>query len=179
MISLAISIAGGALDALESGGGIDLHDLRTVGALEHVDPCDAEAENVRGADGGGFVFRGELDGFGRAAAMHIAAEFGADGAPAHGGDDAVTDDEGPHILALTLGDKFLDDDLLFGALERLDDGFGDLIGIGQNDADTLRALEEFNHNGSAADFGDGAENAFAIPHEGGGGHGRRGKGVSG
>ena len=54
-----VALRFGAFDALEAGGGVDLHDLGAVLTFEHVDAGHAQAQNVGGAYGGGLVFRRE------------------------------------------------------------------------------------------------------------------------
>jgi hypothetical protein len=123
---------------------------------------------LSGADGGFFVGGIEFDGFGFTAAVDVGAEFLALCDAADGGDDALADDEGADVFAFAFGDEFLEEDLLFGGVEGLDDGFGDFDFISEDDADALCAFEEFDDDGCAADAFEGAfEVAFVIDVGGG------------
>src|SRR5690606_25155088 len=62
------------LDTLEAWRRIDLHDLRAIASLEHVDAGDAQSHDLGGADGGLLVHRVQVDRFGAAPSMEIAAE---------------------------------------------------------------------------------------------------------
>ena len=86
-----------------------------------------------------------------------------------GGDNAVSDDEGAHVLAFAFRDEFLEKDLLLAALECLDDGFRDLNFIREDDTDSLRAFEELDDDGCAANALEGTfDIAFVIDVSGGG-----------
>ena len=86
---------------------------------------------------------------------------------ADGGDDAVADDEGADVLALALRDEFLEQDLLLGAVERLDDGFGDLDLVGEDDADALGAFEQLDDDRRAADAHQGVLDVALVIDVGG------------
>ncbi len=158
--------SGAPFDALQARRRIDLHDLRAVVALEHVDAGDAQAQDLGGADGALLVGRIQYHLFRLAAAVDVAAELVALGHAAHGGHDPVADDEGADVLALALGDELLHQHVLAGALQRLDDGLGDLVGVGQDHADALGALEDLDDHRGAADPLDGRQHVLAVPHEG-------------
>ncbi len=158
-----------AFDPFQPRGGVHLHDLRAVGAFEHVDAGDAQAHDLRGADGGAGVDGVERDRLGAAAAVDVGAELLPLGDAAHGGDDAVADDEGADVASLALGDKLLDEHVLAGGLERLDDRLGDLLGVGEDDADALRAFQQLDDDRRAADAGDRGQDVAAVADEAGGG----------
>ena len=102
MIAPATSRLVARLDALEARGGVDLHDERAVVALEHVDAGDAQAHDLRRTHGRLLVRRSQLDGFDRAAAVHVGPELVAARHAAHRGDDAVADDECADVAAAAL-----------------------------------------------------------------------------
>ena len=62
----------------------------------------------------------------RAAAVHVGAELVALRDAPHRRHHAVADDQGADVAALALADEPLDQDVLPGALQRLDDRLGDL-----------------------------------------------------
>src|SRR5690606_38210848 len=66
---------GRRLDALQAGGGVDLHDEWPVTALEHVDAGHPQAHDVRAADGDLGVGRVQVDGLDRPAAVDVGAEL--------------------------------------------------------------------------------------------------------
>ncbi len=132
---------GRPLDALEARRGVHLHDLGPVRPLEHVHAGHAKAHDLGGAEGGPLVLGRELERLGPAAAVDVAAELLALGLPAHGRHDAVAHDERAHVSPPALLDELLDEHVLVGAVQRLDDRLGLLDGLGQDDADALGALE--------------------------------------
>ena len=71
----------------------------------------------------------------------VGAELVALGDPAHGGHHPVADDQCADVAALALLDEALDQHLLLGAVQGLDDRLGDLAVGGRDDADApgLRA----------------------------------------
>ena len=139
--------SGTLFDSLESGGGVDLHDLRSVGGFEHIDAGDLEAQDLSGLNRGlaiGFV---QNDGFGFSASVDIAAEFVTLGDTADRPDDSIANDHRPDVAAFAFGDELLDQHVLACELKGFDDGFGDLHGVGQDDADALGSLDQLDNNG--------------------------------
>jgi hypothetical protein len=152
-------------DSLEPRRGVDLHDDRPLGALEHVDPCDSETHDLSGAYGGVGVHRIEIDGLDAAAAVDIGTELVTAGLPAHRCHHAIADHEGPNIASPAFGHKPLDEDVLTSGLKRFDDRLGDLGIRGENHPDSLRALEQLDHDGSTADAVDRRQHVGPVAHK--------------
>ena len=135
-------------------------------ALEHVDTGDLEAHDLRRADGDPLELLVELDRLDAAAAVHVGAELVALRDPAHRRDHAVADDERADVAALALLDEALDQHVLPGALQGLDDRLGDLDRRRQDHADALGALEQLDHDRRAADPLDRRDHVGPVLHEG-------------
>jgi hypothetical protein len=63
------------------------------------------------------------------------------------------------------GDERLDQDVLLGVVERLDDRLGDLAVGCEDHPDALGALEQLDHDGRAADPVDRREHVLAVADE--------------
>ena len=102
--------------------------------------------------------------------MHVGTELVALGDAPHGGDDTVPDHQGADVATLALGDEALDEHVLLGALECLDDRLGDArIGC-EDDPDALRALEQLDHDRRATDPLDRRQHIGPVAGERGGRH---------
>ncbi len=154
------------LDPLETRRRVDLHDLRAVGALEHVDARDLQAHDP-GRTHGGLLEEGvERDRLGNAAPVHVAPVLAGLGDPSHRGDHAVSEHDRADVAPRALAHELLDQDVLLRALQRLDDRFGDLHGVGEDHADALCALEQLDDHRRAADPLDRGKHVLLPPHEG-------------
>ena len=102
---------------------------------------------------------------GDAAPVDIAAKFLALGHPAHSPHHLIAHDKGPDVLAFTLGDKFLDQNVLLLALQQFDDGLGGFDRLGQKDADALGSFQQFDDDRRAAHPLDGGQHILFVPHE--------------
>jgi hypothetical protein len=89
--------------------------------------------------------------------------------PTHRGDDSVADDERTNVAPFGFGDEPLDQNVLLGALQGLDDRFGDPGVRSEDDADSLGALQQFDDDRRTSDPVDGRQHVLTVPHEGGGG----------
>ena len=116
----AISSPRAFLNAFKTRRRVDLHDLRAFRALEHVDAGNSQAKNLCGAHGRLTILVAQLDRFCDAATVHVAAELLPLRDASHRGDDSIANDECADILALALGDKFLNQHVLFLALQQFD-----------------------------------------------------------
>ena len=135
------------------------HQLRAVLAFKHVHTGHAQPENLRGHDGCALILGVQRNRLGFAAPVDVAAELAAFGAAAHGCDDATTDDKRAHVGASGFFDEVLNQHVLPRALQRFDNGFGDFVAVGQNHADALRALKQFDDYRRAADALNGGHHA--------------------
>ena len=97
--------------------------------------------------------------------MHVAAELLSLRDTPHRRHDAVADDERADVLALALGDEFLDQHVLLLALQQLDDRLGRLDGFGQQHADALRSFDQLDDHRRAAHAFDGGQHVFLVAHE--------------
>jgi hypothetical protein len=86
--------------------------------------------------------------------------------PSSSASASVADHEGPHVLALALRNELLDQDVLLGALQGLDDRLGDLVAVGQDDTHALGALEQLDDDRRAAHALDGGQHVGLGAHEG-------------
>src|ERR1700730_17194507 len=109
--------AGGLLQSLETGTGVDLQHHRPGARLEQVDARHLEAHRVRGAESGLGERGRQLERRTRAAAVQVAAEAVARFAP-HRPGDAPADHHRPHVAAARFGDELLQEDLLPQVLQR-------------------------------------------------------------
>ena len=99
--------------------------------------------------------------------MDIASKFLPLRDSAHGRDDAVTDHESPNVLALAFSHEFLDKNVLLRALKRFNDRLGNLLIVGQNDADTLGALEQLDDHRRPAHTFDRRKDVGLVSYESG------------
>ena len=87
---------------------------------------------------------GERHLLGAATLVDVGAELAGRTDATHRGDDAAADDDDAQVGALRLADELLDDDVGLEPLERLEHALGSLLGLGEHDADALRALEQLD-----------------------------------
>ena len=86
----------------------------------------------------------------RGAAMHVCAKFGATGFSQHGRHDLAVDDKTAQILPCGFFDKFLNEDVGVQSTKCFYHRLCCAFGVGQNNADTLSAFHQFNHERRAA-----------------------------
>jgi hypothetical protein len=161
--------AGGLLDALQAGGGVDLDDHRAVVGAHQVHPGDVQPEDLGRALGGGALLGGELHAGGRAAPVDVGAELARRCGALHGGHHPVADHEGADVAAAGLLDELLDQDVGVELPEGADHRLGGLLGLGQHDAHALGALEQLDHQRCAADQRDQPVDVLGGVREGGDG----------
>src|ERR1041385_1682294 len=159
--------AGGLLEALEAGAGVDLDDLGAVPGLQVVDAGDLQAEGARRLQHVLALVFVQLERLARAAAVDVGAELADLGRAPPRADDLVAADEGAPVLALRLRDELLQHDDVVEAPERLQDGLQALPALRQHDADALRALQELEHARDAADLLDGLVQVVGAADDGG------------
>ena len=92
-----------------------------------------------------------LISFARTAAMQVGAKLAFLALPFHGGNDLVTDDQAANVCSTGFLDELLHHEISLQAAESLDDALGGLLGFGQNHADALCTLKQFDHHRRAAD----------------------------
>lgn len=97
--------------------------------------------------------------------MHVRAELVSGCGPSHRRHHPVSHHERADVPTAALGDELLDEHVLLGRVQRLDDRLSDLHLRREDDADPLRALEELDDDRSAADALDGGPHIGAVAHE--------------
>ena len=102
--------------------------------------------------------------------MHVASELLTLGDSAHGGNDFIPHHDGAYVLSLAFRDELLNQYVLLLALQQFDDGRGDLLGMGEQDADPLGAFQELDYHGYAAHSLDGGQNVLLLLDERGRGN---------
>ncbi len=116
-------------------------------------------------DGDPLVLVVEFDDLGGSAAVHVGAELVALRGAAHSRHDLVSDDQGPDVAALALGDESLDQHVLLGRLQGLDHGLRDL-GVGcEDDPDALGSLQQLDDDRCPTHPLDGGQDIGAITGE--------------
>ena len=139
-----------ALDALEARRAVDLEDLRTALALEHVDARDVEAHDLH--RGHGCLRVARVEPHADAERRRGAGSSGTRPTFACRRIAATTrwpDDDGAQIAPARLGDVLLEDDVLAHRPERLEQRAHGLRRLGDHRADALRALLELHDGGRA------------------------------
>src|SRR5665647_1467901 len=144
--------AGRPLDAFQAGRGIDLHDQRPMAGADHIDAADVEAERRRRAGGHLLFLVGKLDLHGGSAPMQVGTELARTADPLVGCHNLAADDQRADIAAVRLADELLNHDVHVVGAERFDDRLGRALGLGENDAHALGALEQLDDDGDAADL---------------------------
>ena len=104
--------AGGALDAFEARGAVDLQHHGTVLGVEHVDAGDVEPEDLGGVDRGLLVGGLQGDAHGRRPAVEVAAELPLARRALHGRHDLAADHDGAEVAPFGFLDEGLDEDVL-------------------------------------------------------------------
>ena len=89
----------------------------------------------------------DLGEFGAAAAVEVRAEIVRRAGSLHRRDDLAADHQRADIGAARFLDEFLHQDVDVGPAEGLDHRLGRGHGLGENDADALRALEQLDDHG--------------------------------
>jgi F-type H+-transporting ATPase subunit beta len=97
------------------------------------------------------VVSGEFDHLGFAASVQVAAKFLPLRDAPHGCDDLISNHDGTDVPALAFRDELLNQHVLLGALQRLDDGFCNLDAVGEDDAHALRPFQKLDDDRCAAD----------------------------
>ena len=157
------------LDAFEPGRGVDFHHLRAILALEHIHTSNTQAHDLGGFHRGLLILIVELHRLGGAAAVDIRAELGARGFTPHGPDNLAAHHKCADVFALALSHKLLQQHVLPGGLERLNNRLGDVNAVGKDDADTLRTLDEFDDHRHAAERFDRGQHIFLATDKSRGG----------
>ena len=83
--------------------------------------------------------------------MYVGSEFADAGLTAHGGHDALPDHKSPDIATLRFLHELLYEDVYPETPEGLQHLLNGLLGLRQNNSDTLRAAHQFENSGRAAD----------------------------
>ena len=115
----------------------------------------------------GDILLGKLYRFGESAPVDVAAEFLSLRHATHGRHDPVSDDKGANVFALAFGNEFLDQDVLFLALQQLDEGGSRRGSLSQQHADTLRAFDQLDDDRCASDPFDCRQYVSLVAHKGG------------
>ena len=130
-------------------------------------PRDVEAQRLGRAHGGAALVLGDHHRLGLAAAMQVGAELARLARAHHAGHDLAADDQRADVGAAGLLDVLLHQDVHVGGAERLDDRLGRGRRLGQDHAAALRALEQLDDAGRAADLLDHVLGAARPVREGG------------
>ena len=162
--------AGAGFDTLEPRRGVHFENLRASTAFQHIHPRHLQPHNLGGSHGGVDILLRQVHGLRYTTAVHITAKFLPLRHSAHGGHHPVAHHKRADILALALGNKFLDQHILFLRLQQLDDGFRLFNSVGQQDADTLGPFNQFDHHRRPAHALNRRQYVFFVVHKGGPGN---------
>src|SRR6218665_1226080 len=135
-----------SLDPFKTRSGVHLHHERTVSAFEHVNTSHSKPHDLRRAHRSLDILRRQLTRLNRSTTMDIRTKLVPFRASTHRGNHPITHHKRANISASALSYKALNEDIVPGGVQGLDDRFSHTYLRRENNPDTLRALQQlYNH----------------------------------